>query len=352
MSSKCKFRLNSNNRFIIINFDKMSKVRFKRVAVSTRLSTFITNNADESVAVNRVEKFAVKYCLLVSNLDQYLDGVSLRGRVALVSFMKVILAINVLRFSISGLSRDRRVWALMGDANYILGNPFLISIMMSIGAFVILFIGLIIQIQEANHNMKPLEFFLSVKHRRLPLPLSAVHYRRIMLFFNLMSKYLMSQAFWPLIIVTNGFMGTATIIAYMDPNSGFTLLGVIFWSVMTFFWTVQFYALVSLGFVIIFVICLYLKFRFREITEEIKRHLNYRNSMLLIKTFKSHQDAAKLTSELNEFLKYVIFILYYFGTPGLEILAYLSHERNTTYYARFAGVFIFVIVFGVVFMII
>ena len=66
-------------------------------------------------------------------------------------------------------------------------------------------------------------------------------------------------------------------------------------------------------------------------------------------TIAEHNANCKLTVELNNFFKVLIFLLYYFGSPALMILMTLTHSKNNITIAKFVSLFIFIIVFGVVF---
>ena len=323
----------------------------KKVVIKQKYNNFILNNIDEKIAIERLEKFIRKYQFIVSNnLDVYMNGTNSRFNRSVVTITKIIVLIVALRFAISALFPSQRMRALMGDSNYLIGHPFLISIMMSICAFVILFIGLVIQIQESHKCCSFMNLLYWVKYKQLPLSLSPVHYRRFILHSNLLTKYLLKQAFWPLVIITNGFMFGATVLAYLDPNSGFNLVSLIFWPIMTFIWTVQFYGIVSFGFIIWFMASTYLKYKFNEINEQIRISLKLKQVTSLQHCIRLHNLVTKLTKELNGFFSYMLFVLYYFATPALEILIYLSHDKHTYIFARFAAVFIFVLVFGTVFM--
>ena len=63
---------------------------------------------------------------------------------------------------------------------------------------------------------------------------------------------------------------------------------------------------------------------------------------------EEHNTISILAEELNQFLKYLIFLLYYFATPTLMILAYLTHANGTVLFARFIASFVFILIFSIV----
>ena len=306
-----------------------------------KYNNFILNNIDDEIAIKRLETFLRRHHILVSKtFDEYMNGTKIRRQTIFnVSSMKVCLLIVGLRFAVSAFNRSQTVRALLCDANYLLGNQMLISLMMSISAFVILFIGSRIQIHELEHRFPVSELLYQVKHKRLPLNLNELHYRRFILYANLMTKYLLNSVFWSLVFFTNMCLLGPAIFAYFDPNSGFSIIGITVWGVLDFVWMTQFYGIVSGGFIFWSMTTLYLKYKFLEVNQIIRISLKNNDYNLLMSKISEHQFIAKLTFDHNEFFKSIIFILYYFGTPALELLMYLSHEKNTLFYARFCRYF-------------
>ena len=214
------------------------------------MNVMIIGTVDEESPVRRFERFTKNYFFtLCYEFDKYgIEKVS-KWRMVKVSIMKVILLVTCLRYALSSLSGSHYIRALMCDSNYLLGQPKIVSLMMSISAFVILFIVLNAQYQEVRGVFCVIIFINSIRNKQLSRGITNSQYRRLILYANIMTKFLLFPIFWSLVIVTNIFMLSATLMAYMDPNSGFTLIGVIFGSIMTYYWTVQFYGIVSVGFI-------------------------------------------------------------------------------------------------------
>ena len=325
---------------------------FEQMKRESKLNKFINANVDEKIAIARIENFFKRYLLAVScDMDQYMAGEQNAQRKVLVTLTKIVLFVVGTKFAVSGLSRNLWIRAVTCDSNYLIGHPLFISVMMSICAFCILFIGLTLQYQESTGILTVFQLLHSIKHKHLANQLNDLHYRRLILYSNLVTKYFLYQGFWSLVIVTNGFMLGATLLAYSDPESGFSMIGVIFWSVLTLIWTIQFYGTVTVLFIVWFMTTFCIKNQFLEINDQIELALRTNDESHLMRLINDHHKAERMTEELNQFFCLLIFVLYYCGTPALEILIYLSHEPTTYLYARFAAIFIFVIVFGVVFLV-
>ena len=96
-------------------------------------------------------------------------------------------------------------------------------------------------------------------------------------------------------------------------------------------WLIQFYGMVCVALVLWFMITKYLKYKFQEINDEIKWCLRYNNSQHLIQAIHKHNLMERMTREFNEFFKYIMFLVYYFGTPAIEIL--LHHFLRSVWHS-------------------
>ena len=234
--------------------------------------------------------------------------------------------------------------------SYIVGNPSLVSMVFCLASICCLFIGLVIQFQEMNNKNEFLSFAFGYKYQTI-IPLNPLNKRKVNQKTNLMIEYLMKQIFWPSVLVTYIVYIIAIIIVYLDPNSGFSLILCIFWSFISIVTVLQFNAMVSVGFVIWVFAVLYLKYIFYEINEKLKISFDSKNYSILLQVINEHNSISKRTKQLNEFFSLFIFVIYFIGTPGLMIIIYLTHEKDTYYYIRYAFGFVFCLIFSIVFLV-
>ena len=171
--------------------EKMKRNNVKKNSKKLK-NNFLMKYSDETLAVNRVESFVIRNYVITNNLDDYMQGTQSTSRYLIVIFARFVLLLVGIRFAVSAIVNKQYMRALMSDSNYILGNHFAISSMMSISAIVILLIGITIQYQERNHSLYALTFLYNFQHIRLALPLSPMHHKRLVLHSNLLSKYFMS----------------------------------------------------------------------------------------------------------------------------------------------------------------
>ena len=85
---------------------------------------------------------------------------------------------------------------------------------------------------------------------------------------------------------------------------------------------------------------------------DIRMAIKLRINTLLMRAINQHNLVAIMTYKFNVHYKYILFVVYYFGTPAIEILLYLTFARGTTKTLfRFVAAFLFTIMFGVVFLV-
>ena len=136
----------------------------------------------------------------------------------------------------------------------------------------------------------------------------------------------------------------------MDPNTGYSLVLTIFWSLMTILWTFCFYSTIAWVLIVWYLTTFYLKYKFNEIHDSFLNSNKIKNKFSFLKDIEFHKRFASITSNLNKYLCMVIFIVYFIGTPALQLNMYCIHEKSTKFYVRFAAGFSFFSIFSMFFV--
>ena len=313
-------------------------MRRYNLKVKQSFETFIGNNCEQSIAVDKIVLLANKYGLFLSDdLDQYESGrrVSKR-RLFTVFLLKLATFLTAVRYFLSSVFYSRTVVILMSDASYLFGKPRIISMVLCMASFNITVLEQILHSQELRQTSKLLIFLNNYKHKRI-LQMKAFITRRLTIQTNLLIKYIYEFAFWPLVISSSALYAFASIVAYLDPNSGFMLISIIFWSNLLIVLLIKVYAIIGVFFVITRLTTLYLKHKFKETHEMVECSLKLRNVSLLMKAITEHNSIAKQTKELNEFYNLAIFVLYYMASPALMLLMYIVQSKDTAVLMRLVG---------------
>ena len=322
------------------------KNKSKNILLRNRFNTFLDNHRNISDAIDRVFKFIQKYQISVhKSLEDYQIHQIKQRRLFLVTLLRAITLLTCIRYSISALIRTKWMFALMSDANYLMGNQMLTSLVLSIACFTIFCIGSIVQFKEMSKTNELFQFMYDFKHKRI-IPLNDKHSKRLTLIVNLMARYLMEQAFWPLVLATWGIIGMTTVIEYI--NEQFYLISILIWNLLFLGSLIQFYGIVWIGLVVSVLITLYLKYKFREINDLIEFSLKVDNKSLLWRAIAEHNYICVKTSQLNDFFSHMVFQLYYIASPALILLLYLSHAKDGQLFGKLLAAVVFSLVFSVV----
>ena len=248
--------------------------------------------------------------------------------------------ITAARFFLSSVFNNKTMITLMCDGHYLMSNPRILSIFVSLNCFVVLFIGLLLQMNEMKYKLYLLTFLHQWKHRQL-IPLNDKNNRKLGIVINLMVKLLMKQGFWPLVVFSSLMFIGSSVFAYFDHKYDFFIPSLVFFNICVVIWILQHYCIVSAGFVAWSVPLFYLKFKFKEIQENIQICIKQNNFNALKNVISQHNSLVIQTEQVNEVFRFVVLILYYVASPGLMLLLYLSHAKDSSPLSR--PIFVFLV---------
>ena len=314
-----------------------------------KVNNFLVGITNESCVTNKLFMFCNKHFIVLSTSgEEYVRREIKKNKKIGATLYRFGTLITALRFFMSSVFNNETMIGIMCDANYLLTNQRVLSMIISLAAWVILFIGLLLQINEMNYKWYLLTFINDWKHRRL-LPLTEKNRRKLAIIVNLMAKLLMKQAFWPLVVLSFGINLAYSIVAYFQQTYQMYVIPLIFFNICLFVWSLQFYCIVTAGFVAWSVPLFYLKFKFKEICAIIDICVKHNNIRALKNVIWQHNIVSAQIHYIDGVFRFVVFILYYVGSPALMLLLYLSHSPETTKFLRPVFIFILSIVYFVVF---
>jgi hypothetical protein len=101
-------------------------------------------------------------------------------------------------------------------------------------------------------------------------------------------------------------------------------VAIVWWALVMYFWTT-----------------LYLKYHFKQIKEQVQECVKTGNLQLLIDAIHEHNYFTELTQKLNKMMSIGLGIVYFCGTPGIDILLHLSIYSKNSYLCLFYALFCF-----------
>jgi len=127
---------------------------------------------------------------------------------------------------------------------------------------------------------------------------------------------------WQMIIPSVGALFTASIAAYFEPNSGFTIPGIILWTILDIFVLVQFFSLTNFGLILLVMTTTYIKYKYNEINDKIHSSIKRGKHSLLKEAMNEHNIITQMVVKINIFFKFALFCIYYLTTIGFELMLY------------------------------
>ena len=125
----------------------------KNKYLKTSLQQFIVKNSDESIAINKIEKFCKRYLILSSNsFEDYINGKQTKVRIFWAIFARIVLALFMIKFLLVVISKNKIIKIITSDQSHLMGNGRLISTMASTCAAQVLLLSLYLLYKEHNHS--------------------------------------------------------------------------------------------------------------------------------------------------------------------------------------------------------
>ena len=328
----------------------MNKLRVSKTQLKTKFNNYINKNIDICLSIIKIENFVNRYYVLNSKcIEDYINGERNTNRIVLVLISRIILLIFLLKHLFCAISNSKELFSIACNSNYLLGNSRIISFMIFMTVFTVFLIGIVFLFQEMNRNSYILEFLNDLKHNKCVIILNNLNAFKYNLKIKLMVKLLFNYVYYSQVLVVSNLFCISLIIAYFDTNSGYILMNVIFWIFITIFNYTLFYAIVMYIIIIWYLITLLLKYRFSEINTELNTCLRINDINGVIYAIENHNLVEVITHKLNVFFNTLMFILYYMATPALQLVFYVSHQKDTYFYARFVAAFVSVIIYSLIF---
>ena len=313
--------------------------------------SFIENNMNENEALEKFEEFARdKFIIPSRSFEEYMTGYISKSRIMIISVMNFCTFLTVLRFGLSALINTESIRQLMCDFGYALNESRLISTAMSTLALAVLSSSLVVNYKVLTNDYYFINFLYEIKSKNISYPLSEQNMRKWSIKFSILTKYLLNPSFYSLYFIVFILQFYLIFESYFEYNSYESILKMIFWNIIYSLYLIHNCGLLWFGFIGIYQMALYLRYKFNEINHKISLSLKKSDLNLLLNAFKEHDFIEILNNNINHTFKHFIFILYYIATPGFEMVLFSVHDKRQTLFGKIFSAFVFFICFSAVFI--
>ena len=166
-----------------------------------KLQNFVINNSEESISINRIEKFAKKtYVIASENFDFYLKRYKSKRRQYIVLFIQFINILTSMRFGISAIFNNQWILYIMSDANHLLGNQKLLSATISAAIIAVCFlIGGIIQYSEYKSCLYCFDIAMYIKNEHPDFVLKDKYRKKFCIQLKMSTKFFLKPVCYPMV---------------------------------------------------------------------------------------------------------------------------------------------------------
>ena len=297
----------------------------------------INDNNDLVKAVKEMEKFARSFHLMTSDsINDYMIGKRNNRKVILATLMRIALGLYIIKYVISFFTKNRMIMALINDETNLVGNPRLVSLMLSLWMGTAQLGGMYLQYIDMSHEFFYWDFMQMLKVSsgsiRIKMRNRAKYGRRILRMVNFLLK-----GYFLLAVISSSLAFILALFISYYKSRDYNLTCFIFWSVITLVAQInaqsQFAFLISLTLLAEF----YLKNKFKDLDESLAYFIDLGDTKSIMRVIFEHNSLAVLFHRLNKSGSFYVFLLYYFGTPALQLMSYMTHQESTTLHARYTS---------------
>ena len=264
-------------------------------SVKNVFHNYIEANTYQSRTMAKIENIFSRTSLIsYHNFNDYRNQKRENRNIWPCIFGRLIMVVYCLKFIIPVVFNTEWAKWMTCEFCYIIGNPIIISTTLSFCIFIALILNIYILYEEWNQSLYVLDFMDEIKNNSLDLKLSPKNQRKFCLKINLLIDCIINIVF-PLLVIFVSFMFISSlIIAYMDPNTGYSLIMTIFWSVITIVWSYYFYSVCVSIAIVLYLTTVFLKYKFNEINESFINSFKFRNKTYFFRTLNITIDSLLL----------------------------------------------------------
>ena len=326
--------------------------------VKSRMTMIILNNCDANSFILSLIEMGFKTRVFIhESAEHYEQRHISRARVVECYLWRIFTIITWIRWILPAIVPKRWVIGLVSSpatavfpTNTAVDDPNMrmIHFIYSQAPLVLFSILLILQTTELNYTNTGYKFNIDYLKKKV-LPLSPRNERKLSIRSNMVRLILFKVTFIPVLFFGTTACTALNIQSYLNNDSNFTLISIIFFNFILIFFAIQNLGLVSLGVTNCVFIVLYLRYKFREINDRFLLCLRFKNFSHL-QIIAEHNQICKLTHDINQLVKSFIFIFYYLASPLLIALVDLTEKPHLALIAKFINTMLIVVLFGAIFV--
>ena len=270
-----------------------------RIKTKLRLFNHLQSYNNKIEGINILEKLMTKYFFMISkSFKDYVNGNISKRRKLIVWILITLNYIVTFRYILSAIINKPWIWALIGDSNYIMGEPRFISLTYPCFSTCIALVATFYAHFESSRKFEVISFLHKIQTNRIQ-NLENKYYYKFCLKSKIIAKNILEPSIWAAALLLIIAFWASSVFAYYDPNMEYSLIGLIVWNIIMPIWLTYIIANGYLGYILYYISVLYLKYQFRQLNDKIKNCIITRNTSQVLMAIEEHHYYTKLTEKLN-----------------------------------------------------
>ena len=217
---------------------------------------------------SKLEKFLThSYSLVSHSFEDYVHGVRPKKRLYIILMIKFFGGFLSSVRCISAMTMGSPlVRSIMSEANHIMGNRYIISLIMTSGGLgMCLWVGGFTILMDMKMKLIAIDHLIIMRNQLTSGAMKSEFRNNFLRRLYFTNKYIS----WPLVIF---LMTNATLVfslppigAYFQPGSIYSMPSIIFWTISTIVLCYDFYASLFTMFILIYLCSTYLRYQFKQV---------------------------------------------------------------------------------------
>jgi hypothetical protein len=251
-------------------------------------------------------------------------------RKLITHFLMTVSWIITLKYGLLAFIDKPWIWTLFEDSFYAIGKQELLSAATFFFGFMFLGVQYKALVYEKNEKMEIISYLNQIQNNSNDLKLKQRYYSK----FCKESKFLVKSL--RIIYRINGTIpvflyGFLSVKAFLDPDLNFSSIKLLVNFMLYTIW-IQNCAAVSLtSYIICIITPLHLKYRFKQIMDEIQECFKSGNSYQLMKAIREHNNCSVEISKLNEIMSGLLAIIYFPLSIAFNIVIHITINSDNAY---------------------
>ena len=312
--------------------------------IKIHLNNKLVKKSNQFVGILEFEKLTCKsYVFLNPSFESYVK----RERLSMARLVKywaftAMFIIYTLKYAVLSVYSEEWLLALLGEFIYKLYKIKIMAYLLLTGGCVTSLNLLMHGYFEAGHKFYCLDLLYHLSRKSRAYRLEAKNEKNYSIFSYLLFQFLFRHQLKTVTIFLIGGFTSSAVMAYLDTVVEHNIICLTINLVFMTIWVRQTVIIGLSKSSLLFLSILYIKFKFKEIFERMKKSIETKDRIWMYSSIVKHSNTSDLTHNLSHYVSYIIGFVFTFGSSLMVILFTCATDQSLNPGIRAFWVLIFI----------